>query len=47
MANEFLRKVVLFSGLTDDEFVQLADLARSHKYKKGAFIVLAEDIRQT
>ena len=47
MANEFLRKVVLFSRLTDDEFVQLADLTRSHKDKKGAFIVLAEDIRQT
>ena len=43
MYDDFLRKVSLFSGLTDQEFVDLAALTHTRDYKKGAFIVLAED----
>ena len=44
MVHDFLRKVPLFSGLTDGEFVDLAGLTHARKYKKGTFIVLAEDV---
>ena len=44
MADDFLRKVALFSGLTDEEFTGLAALTRNREYKKGTFIVLAEDV---
>lgn len=44
MADDFLRKVSLFSRLTDEEMVHLEDLTHSHQYKKGTFIVLAEDV---
>jgi len=43
MPDEFLRKIELFSGLTDAEFADLAQLTQTRRYKRGAFIVLAED----
>ena len=44
MSNDFLRRVALFSGLTDEEFIDLAALTHNREYKKGTFIVLAEDV---
>ncbi|MDP6699215.1 MAG: cyclic nucleotide-binding domain-containing protein, partial [Candidatus Latescibacteria bacterium] len=43
MPDDFLRKIELFSGLTDAEFADLAQLTQTRRYKRGAFIVLAED----
>lgn len=43
MPLDFLRNVSLFSGLTEEEFVQLAALTHTHQYKKGTYIVMAED----
>ena len=44
MSDDFLRRVALFSGLTDEEFIDLAALTHNREYKKGTFIVLSEDV---
>ncbi|MFT5090754.1 MAG: CRP/FNR family cyclic AMP-dependent transcriptional regulator [Candidatus Latescibacterota bacterium] len=43
MPHSFLRQIDLFAGLDESELGQLAALLRPVQYKKGAFIVLAED----
>jgi CRP/FNR family cyclic AMP-dependent transcriptional regulator len=43
MPISFLRQIDLFAGLDDSELEQLAALLRSNHYKRGAFIVLAEE----
>ncbi len=44
MPISFLRQIDLFAGLDDGELEQLAALLRPSHYKRGAFIVLAEEV---
>jgi CRP-like cAMP-binding protein len=39
----FLRQVPLFGGLKDEELEELAGLMQMRRYKRGSFIVLAEE----
>ena len=47
MPQNFLRKVPLFSGLSDEELEALASLTVSRTYAKGQMIILADDAGDT
>ena len=47
MSSSFLRQVPLFSGLSDQQIEDLADLTLTRTFRRGEVIILAEEIGET